>query len=780
MPQTVCPTQDGSISEDPYGAGIVECERCGCKYHAPCAELWTSKGCYKCGATPLITRRDLTPSSVRAVVIGRPTASTRMSIVPEPLRRPQARIVLANPHDAQRRTSRTLILILGLLIVLGLGAYVWEIASTNDRHEQVTHLQGRIIVKLAPAATIPNWLQNIAGRSAISPENYPPPPNFLITDRCAGEACGYQRPWRALKQVPLFSEWAGRNARLVYTLSQREVAYAESGVWITKKPGVFEVTEPISIGQIDLQPGEYIYSFMYLGEGFMRGVVHGYLAEFAVDGPNNRSVMRKLSDYDATLWVQMKTGIGVVGWTNDTAYPSFDGQSPSAGTPPYILVGKAQDNGDLWDYELEVFTGGNKASIVIGDVVIRCAETGVQKVHTGFVVPDKKPVPVELIADEKGELLAKTFVEPGVALGELSTDPPTPLEPQISLGAINVLAPAGAEVILDGVSRGKVDDEGAMALMDVITGGHQLVVQKPNYATGTYEVNLAKGENKVVSANLRMVGGYLTVRIDRPGTEIRVSALGNFHGVVSDLACPPGQYTIAAWHPLMRTETRSVEVTTGEHTTVEINMMPDPRAIQARLSDAERQAMGPDPRGAISIVNEVLSLDPNNASARGLLAEIYLRTSELRAFASSAEEALRMGGTIRFSLIHDHAGRPRFGHAVIFTLTGRTISFSPIGQRSGCALPSGPISVQRVGSIQVARSHSGEIFLVLELPISPASDRQSEFRFFVLGSHLERRIVSHLGGMIGLTQNVQVSPGNAPEVLDAVADVIRQAKSSAQ
>lgn len=56
MPQR-CPAQDGYVTEDPYGDGIVACINCGCQYHAPCARLFEAKGCQRCDASTLRTIR---------------------------------------------------------------------------------------------------------------------------------------------------------------------------------------------------------------------------------------------------------------------------------------------------------------------------------------------------------------------------------------------------------------------------------------------------------------------------------------------------------------------------------------------------------------------------------------------------------------------------------------------------------------------------------------------------------------------------------------------------
>ena len=299
-------------------------------------------------------------------------------------------------------------------------------ATPTTSPSSTTGLAGKITGSLSPATQVPAWLRAAVGQRSITPENYPPPPDFQIRDRCAGEGCGYQRPWLALKQVPLFATWGKPNAERVYTIAERETVTALSGVWITRKPAVREVQESISIGGVELQPGDLIYILMNLGEGFVRGFFHGKLADFSLDAPNNRPVTRTLRDnYDFVLWVQMKTSTGTVGWTNDAAYPSFDGQYKLF---TYLIPKAISEDNGLWDYELEV-QAEKAASIRIGSVILPATPTGFTKVHTGFLLRPNELQAIELIANDDGQLLAKTFVRPAASSGEPITPtgdmPPT-------------------------------------------------------------------------------------------------------------------------------------------------------------------------------------------------------------------------------------------------------------------------------------------------------------------------------------------------------------------
>jgi TonB family protein len=306
-----------------------------------------------------------------------------------------------------------------LVILIGIATLpsIRSSPASNSPPPGETRLEGQIIGQIPPATSVPRWLHAMTDQRAISSDNYPPPEGFQIRDRCAGEGCGYQRPWRALKEVPLVATWDQPAAEPVYTVSNREIVTAMSGIWIVNQPAVLEVTEPINIAGVGLQPGDLIYVLMNLGEGFVRGYFHGRLANFSPDGPNGRVVTRKLGDdYYFSLWVQMKTSTGIVGWAKDAGYPTFDGQSPSAGAIPNVAPDAGREQDGLWDYEVNVFTDGKPTFLKIGSVNIPCAVSrDVQKIHTGFILRANEAQAIELVANDGGELLAKTFIRPGTA-----------------------------------------------------------------------------------------------------------------------------------------------------------------------------------------------------------------------------------------------------------------------------------------------------------------------------------------------------------------------------
>jgi uncharacterized protein len=251
-----------------------------------------------------------------------------------------------------------------------------------------------------------------------------------ITDRCPGEGCGYHR-WLAMAELPLYDAWNNPNPQPVHTLANRETVTAVSGVFITTKPGIIEILEPVNIAGTDCGPGDLIYTLMYLGEGWVRGVFHGRLIDLNPD-IIGRQVSRKLDDYEATWWVKIRTSTGVEGWTNQGF--SFSGQSESGGPVPYVIAANPRQDGDLWDYELEVYvpSDAKDVSIRIADTTLSLtSKEGVQKIQTGPILRGDDTYSAELYADEGARLLAKTFIKPAgggvpAAVPPIASQPPPP------------------------------------------------------------------------------------------------------------------------------------------------------------------------------------------------------------------------------------------------------------------------------------------------------------------------------------------------------------------
>jgi hypothetical protein len=139
-------------------------------------------------------------------------------------------------------------------------------------------------------------------------------------------------------------------------------------------------------------------------------------------------------------------------------------------------------------------------------------------------------------------------------------------------GRIAVSAPAGAEVFLDGVSRGKTDSSGKLVLADVPPGSHQVRVTAQGKKDYEREVKVSAGEERAVGARLLDLPGSLRIRTN-PGALVFLdnggvgAADANGELVKTDLS--PGRYTLRIAAKDKQETQRKVTIVAGEETKVE-------------------------------------------------------------------------------------------------------------------------------------------------------------------------------------------------------------------
>jgi hypothetical protein len=141
---------------------------------------------------------------------------------------------------------------------------------------------------------------------------------------CPFEGCQFGK-WTARKPVRLYSTWKHQRTP-VRTVEKGEVVTAVTGVNITFEPAEITVTAPIP--QYGLKPGDTIFAYMNLGEGFFNAWFKGmWVEEFdgsgVAPGCNRGCNAKFVKPGRLEWWVQVRTKDGVTGWTQET--DGFDG-----------------------------------------------------------------------------------------------------------------------------------------------------------------------------------------------------------------------------------------------------------------------------------------------------------------------------------------------------------------------------------------------------------------------------------------------------------------------
>ena len=162
---------------------------------------------------------------------------------------------------------------------------------------------------------------------ALTPQKAVKPALPKINENaCPFEGCQFGA-WTATDDLQLYSTWK-EDRKPVAKLSKGAPVTAVTGIHITFEPDEIQVTA--AIAQYGLKPGDTVFGYMNLGEGFFNAWFNGYWVEdFDGSGVDGFGCERKcnaklLKAGHSEWWVEIKTKDGVIGWTQETT--KFDGK----------------------------------------------------------------------------------------------------------------------------------------------------------------------------------------------------------------------------------------------------------------------------------------------------------------------------------------------------------------------------------------------------------------------------------------------------------------------
>ena len=165
------------------------------------------------------------------------------------------------------------------------------------------------------------WPQKVKEAYTLQPVPKLP---FFDWNACPFEGCVY-RNWTAESAVDVFDTWKPNRTRIA-TISAKAVVTAVSGVVITNKPGVIRMDKDRP--EDNLQRGDTIFTYTYIGEGFsivwFKGRLYReYDISFAKwpDGSGCGGTHCAATYVDLgkkVWWAKVKTKSGIVGWVDMT------------------------------------------------------------------------------------------------------------------------------------------------------------------------------------------------------------------------------------------------------------------------------------------------------------------------------------------------------------------------------------------------------------------------------------------------------------------------------
>jgi ankyrin repeat protein len=167
-------------------------------------------------------------------------------------------------------------------------------------------------------ADAPPPLQRWAQKRGLKAEVQPPQQAgtaakaFEDPGACPFECCTY-RNWQAEKDVVVRGDRRA-DAPEAFRVQKGEWVTALTGVVITTRPGVANVTRPVSLAGAQAKIGDTVELLTYAGEGAFTLRYRGKVIKPNLDHMNS---LRVLSGPESVWWVKIRNVQGKTGWSND-------------------------------------------------------------------------------------------------------------------------------------------------------------------------------------------------------------------------------------------------------------------------------------------------------------------------------------------------------------------------------------------------------------------------------------------------------------------------------
>lgn len=231
------------------------------------------------------------------------------------------------------------------------------------------------------------------------------------------------------------------------------------------------------------------------------------------------------------------------------------------------------------------------------------------------------------------------------------------LEPYLPKAAVRIVTKLDrTTVFVDGKQYGVTDSTGILQINDLEPGEHLIETRnRPKYKDGQLRVVLRPRDNQEVIFEPELNVGSLTITPLTPNMEVRVyNELTSLTGVFAKRELPPGVYTLQARSRWYRPITQIIQIQSGQHLTLPIELELDETLIENTINEALKLFSNKEYHRSVHTLLEVLATTPRNLTALNLLAQNYLRLNDTPNFIATAKRVLDTDGVLDFTLLLHH------------------------------------------------------------------------------------------------------------------------------
>jgi hypothetical protein len=337
------------------------------------------------------------------------------------------------------------------------------------------------------------------------------------------------------------------------------------------------------------------------------------------------------------------------------------------------------------------------------------------------------------------------------------------------VGSVTILNTAlGSKIQVDQVDAGLSDSRGKLIIPELLAGNHHITASGNGWETAEVDFTLASNEQKEVSVPMKWQGGYLAFVFDAPSATAHITGTGDRKDTktssvtnASNLRLFAGSYNVTLEVPGRIAASQSVDLGPGDHKSLKFTLVRDPAYFAAKVLEA-RRLYGVDDQQAMRLTQDILTNDPGNAEATGLLAIHYLNTGDYNGFLREGTTAIAKGQLFTLAVMHQHLLFKTSVHDAVLKIDSGNLSYDPMD--TSCTVKAFTIPLDAIELIKYEQKASNFEMMTIQIKDPNKNGKTSTLSF------ASRRTV--------VENNRFIEPNGSAELLHAYGSLIEQVKAA--
>lgn len=276
-----------------------------------------------------------------------------------------------------------------------------------------------------------------------------------------------------------------------------------------------------------------------------------------------------------------------------------------------------------------------------------------------------------------------------------------------TLGALEKIRPRatltirgvpGTSISIDGVSAGKIGQDGVLALRDMWPGRHDVAAELFEHTPEKRTVSLVAKQSTDVELRLMSLYGLLSLSTSPNRATISIEGQSQFRSPLLKHRLKAGRYALRIEAPYREPHTETLDIRGDDSLERHIALTPDRGQLEFLLVRAGESYSNRSYRAAASEAAEYIEAmadfeTQGKATALSYLALAQLQLRDYGNAATSGRSALNAGAVLTLDVVHHHGSGLLKPHPARLVLSTHRIVYEPVEK---CTFRTGSVDSARV------------------------------------------------------------------------------------